>query len=79
MSPELPYLAAGGVAIVGATYRDGKLPDLMRPVVGIVACVLVASAFGETKLGPLVQAFGMLVLLVTVMAATNSVLAKRKA
>jgi hypothetical protein len=75
---ELPFLAAGGVAITGATIRDGHLPPMGKVVIATLFTVLVASASDNTKLAPLVHAFGMLVLLVTVMAATNVVIRKRK-
>lgn len=78
MRPELPYVAATGVAVVGATMRDGHIPPLSRAVVGLVALILVASATTGTKIAPLVHAFGLLVLLVTVMAAVNITLKKAK-
>lgn len=56
----------------------GHLPDLTRVVIGTVVCVLVASASGGTPLAPLVHAFGMLVLLVAVIAAGNAVAKSKK-
>lgn len=78
MRPELPYLAASGVAVVGGTIRDGHLPPISRALVGVLALTVVASASNGTRLAPLVHAFGLLVLLVTVIGATNAVIDKRK-
>jgi energy-converting hydrogenase Eha subunit G len=77
MGPELPFLGAGAVAIVGATVRDGKLPGLTRPLLGIMALVLVASATTDTRLAPVVRAFGLLVFLVAVMTTTRVILARK--
>ncbi len=77
--PELPYLAAGGIAIVGATIGDGKLPPLGRPILGMVAIVVVASLSGGTKLEPLVRQFGILVVIATVIATVNYVRKSRSA
>lgn len=76
--PELPYLAASGVAVVGATVRDGHLPDLTRVVLGTVAIVIVVSMTGGTKLAPLTRAFGLLILLVAVLSATHAVIGSHK-
>ena len=66
----MPYLAAGAVAFVGGLAHDKKLPaETTRVVIGTVALVIVASASDGTALGPLVHAFGLLILLVAVMAA----------
>ena len=76
--PELPYLAAGAVAVTGATIRDGKFPALGKPALGVVALVLVASATINTKAAPLIHALGLLILMVTVMAATRIIYNKQK-
>lgn len=78
MRPEMPFLAAGGVAIAGATVRDKKLPPLSRALIGLLVLVIVASMTSNTRLAPLVSAFGMLVLLVTVIATTNIVFLKTR-
>ena len=77
--PELPYIAATAVAIGGATIRDGKIPDLTAPAIGAVGLILLASATAETRFAPLVRALGFLLLLSTVIAATNVVRTKAKA
>jgi len=74
--PELPYLAAAGVSVVGATIRDGHLPDLTRVAIGTIALVIFASMTAGTKLAPLVRAFGLLILTVAVISATNATLRK---
>lgn len=63
MRPELPFLAAGAVALVGAVLRDGKLPaSLSRPAIGVAVLVILAAATQRTKVAPVVNAFGMLLL-----------------
>ena len=77
-SPELPYLGAGIVTVIGATMRDGHLPSLGRVAMGTIALVIVASATNNTRIAPLVAAFGYLVLLVAVMAAVRATYSKVK-
>lgn len=77
MRPEIPYLAAGAVTIIGATVKDKHWPENgVRSVVGTVALVLIASATTDTVLAPLVHAFGLLLLLVAAMAAIRLNMAK---
>lgn len=77
--PELPFLAAGSIAVAGATLRDGKFPALGRPALGVVALVLIASATINTRVAPLIHALGLLILLATVMGATKIVYGKARA
>lgn len=68
--PEIPYLAAGAVSIIGGAARDKQWPkDATRALIGTIAAVLLASASADTKLAPLVHAIGLLVLLAATMAA----------
>lgn len=76
--PELPFLAAGAVAVTGATIRDGKFPALGKTAIGVVALVLVASATINTKAAPLIHALGLLILMATVMGATRIIYNKQK-
>lgn len=70
MRPEIPFLAAGAVTIVGGTYHEKHWPkNGARSIVGTVALVFLASATAGTRLAPLVHAFGLLVLLIAIMAA----------
>ena len=70
MSPELPYLAAGAVALTGGAIKDKKWPpNATKAVIGTIALTLLASASSDTPFAPLVHAIGMLLLLVSVMAA----------
>lgn len=72
MRPEMPYLAAGAVAIVGGAAKEKRWPDnASRAIVGTIAAVLIASATTDTPFASLVHAIGLLVLLVSVMAAIN--------
>ena len=72
MRPEMPYLAAGAVAIVGGAAKEKHWPSNgTRALVGTIAAVLVASASADTPLAELVHAFGLLVLLVATISAIN--------
>jgi hypothetical protein len=73
MKPELPFLAAGAVAVVGGAIRDKAWPSYTtRAVLGTVALVIVASATSDTRIAPLVRAVGLLLLLTTIMAAVRA-------
>ncbi len=74
MRPELPYLAAGAVAITGGAIKERKWPaNATRAVIGTVVLTVVASASANTRIAPLVQAIGLLLLLTAVMASVTSV------
>ena len=73
MRPELPFLAAGAVALVGGTARaKGFPPNGLNAVVGTTVLVIVASTTAGSKVAPLVHAIGLLLLMASVMAATRS-------
>jgi len=79
MRPELPFLAAGAVAVIGGAINQKKWPDNAGPaLIGTVVLVLVASASTNTRIAPLVHAIGLLLLLASVMAAVKTVQLKRK-
>lgn len=80
MSPELPYLAAGTVSIVGGAVAEKHWPaNGLKAVVGTTVLVVVASATTNTRVAPLVHAIGLLLLLTSVMAAVSQIQkAKRK-
>ena len=79
MSPELPFIAAGGVAIVGGTIREHGWPSKgPEAVLGTIILAVVASASADTPLAPLVHALGLLLLLTTVMTTVNAVNASKK-
>ncbi len=77
-NPELPYLAAGAVAVLGATIRDHKLPELTTPVIGTIGLVIVASATANSRIAPLVSALGYMLLLTTSMAAVSATIKRVK-
>jgi hypothetical protein len=81
MRPELPYLAAGGVTVVGGAIAEKAWPaNTTKVLIGTTVLVIVASATADSKVAPLVHAFGLLVLLSAVLAATSQNLkAKKKA
>jgi hypothetical protein len=71
--PELPYLAAGAVSIIGGAIREKKWPaNTARAALGTIALVVVASATTNSKAAPLVQAIGLLLLLTSIMAAARA-------
>ena len=79
MRPELPFLGAGAVALIGGTARAGGFPpNGLNAVVGTTVLVLVASATAGTKIAPLIHAIGLLLLLASVMAATRQFKPKPK-
>jgi hypothetical protein len=74
MRPELPFLAAGAVAITGGAIREHKWPsNATTAVIGTVALTVAASATAETRIAPLVHAIGLLLLLSAVMASVTAV------
>jgi hypothetical protein len=73
MRPELPFLAAGAVSVIGGAIHQKKWPDNTgRAAIGTVVLVLAASASANTRFAPLVQAIGLLLLLTAVMAAVKT-------
>lgn len=70
MRPELPYLAAGAISITGGVARThGWPPEGLRALVATIILVVITSATAETRIAPLVKAFGFLVVLVAIIAA----------
>lgn len=79
MRPEMPFLAAGGIALAGGVAKSGGLPTNTLPaVVGTVALVIVASATADTPIAPIVRAIGLLLLLASVMASVPAFTAKKR-
>lgn len=72
MRPELPFLAAGAVVVIGATVREKHWPkDANGAIIGTVVLTLAASASAGSRIAPLVHAIGLLLLLTAVMAAVK--------
>jgi peptidoglycan/LPS O-acetylase OafA/YrhL len=68
--PELPFLAAGGVAVVGGFAREKHWPkEGTAALIGTGVTVIVASATAGTRIAPIVRAMGLLILLVSVIAS----------
>jgi len=64
MRPELPFIGAGAVAIVGGIKKEGHFPtNGLTSVMATVVLVFVASATANTRIAPLVHAIGLLVLM----------------
>jgi hypothetical protein len=73
MRPELPYLAAGAVSILGGAIQEKRWPgNTAWSIIGTVVLVVVASATTGTRFAPLVRAIGLLLLLTAVMAAVRA-------
>jgi len=70
--PEMPYMAAGAVALIGGIRKEKKFPtNGVVAVAGTVILVIVASATANTVIAPLVRAIGFLLLMAAVFAATR--------
>lgn len=79
MRPEMPYLAAGGVSLIGgAVAAKGWPKQSLTAVIATIVLVIVASATSETRIAPLVRAIGLLLFLVAGMAATKQIAAAKK-
>lgn len=77
MRPEMPFLAAGTVSIIGGAIKEKKWPKhTVRAIIGTVLLVLAASASTGTRVGPLVHAIGLLFLLASIMAAVRTAQSK---
>jgi hypothetical protein len=73
MRAEMPYLAAGTVAVIGGTVRHGGWPpEGVKAVLGTLVLVIVASTTNGGRAAPLVRAFGLLILIAAVMAAVTA-------
>lgn len=73
MRPEMPFLAAGAVSVIGGAIKEKKWPThTVRAIVGTVLLVVAASATANTRIAPLVNAIGLLLLLTAVMAAVRA-------
>ena len=73
VSTEILYILAGGVAIFGAVRRDGHWPAKgIQSVLATAVLVLIAAATNGTKLGPLVRAFGIVLLVAAGSAAIRA-------
>jgi len=72
-NPEMPFLAAGTIAIIGGIKKEGHFPaNGVTAVAGTVVLVIAASATADTKAAPLVHAIGLLFLLTVIMATTQT-------
>ncbi len=73
MRPEMPFLAAGAVSVIGGAIKEKKWPKhTVRAIIGTVVLVVAASATANTRVAPLVNAIGLLLLLTSVMSAVRA-------
>lgn len=78
MRPELPFLAAGTIAVVGGALAEGHWPSHTgSSIIGTVVLVVAASATAGTKVAPLVHAIGLLLVITALMAAVKVVQTKK--
>jgi hypothetical protein len=74
MQPELPFLGAGLVSIAGGAIAEKHWPSNgVKSVIGTVVLVVAASASANSRVGPLVHAIGLLLLLAAVIAAAKQI------
>lgn len=77
--PEIPYLGAGALALVGGAIRQGRWPDhALTSVVATVVLVLFASATADTKIAPVVRAIGLLFLMASLFGVVRASIDKKK-
>lgn len=73
MRPEMPFLAAGAITIAGGFAREKGWPkEGAGALIGTMVLVIVASATSGGVLAPLVRAFGLMLVLVAVLASVSS-------
>lgn len=78
MRPEIPFLAAGAISVVGGTIAKGTWPaNIGSSIIGTVVLVVAASATAGTKVAPLVHAIGILLVVTSLLAAVKVANAKK--
>lgn len=71
--PEMPFLLAGGLAIVGGVARDkGWPPEGLNALIATGVLVVVASLTANTSFAPLIRAIGLLLVLGAGMATITA-------
>lgn len=76
--PEISFLAAGAISVVGGAIAEGKWPSHVgSSIIGTVVLVVVASATAGTKVAPLVHAIGILLVITSLMAAVKTAKLKK--
>lgn len=71
--PELPYLGAGVVTLIGATRREGKFPAKgLEAIAATFGLVIVTGITATTKLAPLVHAIGLLLFAASIYGAIRT-------
>lgn len=77
--PELPFLAAGGISLIGGAVAEKGWPsNSLRAVIGTVVLVVIASASSGSRIAPLVRAIGLLIVLAASLAAIKQVADSKK-
>lgn len=78
MNPELPFLAAGTIAIGAGVAREGGWPRQgTTALIATLVLVVVASSTANSRVAPLVRAVGLLLVLSAVISAVHALNAKK--
>lgn len=66
-SPDHVVLAAGGLTLAGGFAREGHFPSNgVQAIVGTLGLTIIAASLKGSRVGPLVNAFAWLFLMVAV-------------
>jgi peptidoglycan/LPS O-acetylase OafA/YrhL len=77
--PELPYLGAGALALVGGAIKQGHWPsNSLAAIIATVMLVVFASATGDTKIAPVVRAIGLLFFMAALFGVVRASVNKQK-
>lgn len=64
LRPEMPYLAAGAISVVGGAVKEKAFPaNGVLSITATIFLVIVVSMSTGTKIAPLLHAIGMLLVL----------------
>ena len=70
--PEMPYLAAGAVSVIGGAVKEKAFPaNGILSITATIFLVIAVSMTTNTKVAPLFHAIGMLLLMGAIFAFFN--------
>ena len=73
LRPEMPYLAAGAVAVIGGAVKEKAFPaNGVLAITATIFLVIVVSMTSGTKIAPLLHAIGMLLLMGSIFATVSA-------
>jgi hypothetical protein len=71
--PEMPYLAAGAVAVIGGAVKEKAFPaNGVLAITATIFLVIIVSMTSGTKIAPLLHAIGMLLLMGSIIATVTA-------